>query len=234
LAAQRTPTTDGDDDDVDVDVDVDVDDDDVDDDAWETDFTQGTVEQNATTFIATKLPTVGLSATDDLPGFRPGIQTDNDLAQSIYNLAGNRAVEGYDFATEIALVNKAAKNSDTLTSAEFNQLKAAGIYGPTQQYHNLFDIGIPTNTTDLRGQTVKFPQNDLMKSFMVYLVNTGILTENDVARSLRNNVYNIGALDSNQQPRFPQILDEFARWNETGRPTQSPEKLGLSPIDIYG
>jgi hypothetical protein len=202
--------------------------------SWKTDFTAGTLEQNATTFIATKLPTVGLSATDDLPGFRPGIRTDNDLAQSIYNLAGNRAVEGYDFATEIALVNKAAKNSDTLTSAEFNQLKAAGIYGSTQQYHNLFDIGIPTNTTDLRGQAVRFPQNDLMKSFMVYLVNTGILTENDVARSLRNNVYNISALDSNQQPRFPQILDEFARWNETGRMTQSPETLGLSPIDIYG
>lgn len=201
---------------------------------WQSDFTAGTLEQNATTFIATKLPTVGLTAADDLPGFRPGIRTDNDLAQSIYNLAGNRAVEGYDFATEIALVNKAAKNSDTLTSAEFNQLKAAGIYGSTQQYHNLFDIGIPTNTSDLRGQTVRFPQNDLMKSFMTYLVNTGTLTENDVARSLRNNVYNISALDSRQQPRFPQILDEFARWNETGRMTQRPETLGLSPVDIYG
>jgi hypothetical protein len=190
--------------------------------SWQTDFTAGTLEQNATTFIATKLPTMGLSATDDLPGFRPGIRTDNDLAQSIYNLAGNKAVEGYDFATEIALVNKAAKNSDTLTSAEFDQLKAAGIYGPTQQYHKLFDIGIPTNTGDLRGQTVNFPQNDLMKSFMVYLVNTGMLTENDVARSLRNNVYNISAIDSNQQPRFPQILDEFAKWNATGRPTRKP------------
>jgi hypothetical protein len=190
--------------------------------AWKTDFTGGTLEQNATTFIATKLPTVGLSATDDLPGFRPGIRTDNDLAQSIYNLAGNKAVEGYDFATEIALVNKAAKNSDTLTSAEFDQLKAAGIYGLTQQYHKLFDIRIPTNTGDLRGQTVNFPQNDLMKSFMVYLVNTGMLTENEVASSLRNNAYNISALGSNQQPRFPQILDEFSKWNETGRPTRKP------------
>jgi hypothetical protein len=231
LAAQRTPTTDGDDDDdVDVDVDVDVDDDVDVNDAWETDFTQGTVEQNAVSFITPQITALGITEETALPNFKASIRNNEDLAEIVYKLAGDKAVEGYDFTNEVSILNRAINQPTTLTEAEFNQLNEAGAYRNGDYLEVAF--GIKSTITGTTGERrLTFPQNEISQAFMRYAVNAGLVKEDQVANSVQNNNYsfrtvtsgaNDGGVGLGSHEKVQQLAQEFKKWNSQGRPTRKP------------
>jgi hypothetical protein len=219
LAAQRTPTTDVD---VDVDDDVDVDVND----AWETDFTKGTVEQNAVSFITPQITALGITEETALPNFKASIRNNEDLAEIVYKLAGDKAVEGYDFTNEVSILNRAINQPTTLTEAEFNQLKEAGAYQGGDYLEVAFGIkSTQTGTTAERRLT--FPQNEISEAFMRYAVNAGLVKEDQVANSVQNNNYsfrtvtsgaNEGGVGLGSHEKVKQLAQEFKKWNSQGRP----------------
>ena len=198
--------------------------------AWENDFTQGTVEQNAVSFITPQITALGITEETALPNFKASIRNNEDLAEIVYKLAGDKAVEGYDFTNEVSILNRAINQPTTLTEAEFNQLNEAGAYRNGDYLEVAF--GIKSTITGTTGERrLTFPQNEISQAFMRYAVNAGLVKEDQVANSVQNNNYsfrtvtsgaNDGGVGLGSHEKVQQLAQEFKKWNSQGRPTRKP------------
>lgn len=176
------------------------------------DFTQGTVQQNAVPFITPKIAALGITPETSLPNFAAGIRTNEDLAEVVYNLAGNKAAEGYTFDAEVAMLNRAIKEPNTLTEAEFNQLREAGAYKGSTEYLKA-SFGINRSVTGAGTSVWTFPKNEITTGFLQYLASTGEMTQDEIANSIQDN----GSFKTNKN-----LESTFKSWNTQGRPTRKP------------
>jgi hypothetical protein len=188
-------------------------------DAWEIDFTKGTVEQNAQDYVA-NIGANLITEETDLSGFRTDIRTSEDLAEGIVKLAGDKDIEGYDFKPEIELVNRALYNRESITQDEFLNLADAGLvrFQGNEDFKFLeFAIG----TEDL-SSSIRYPKTPLMETFFRKMVADGILTENQVAQSVGDKGYTFPKSDiSFANGQSGKLDNELINWLNAGKPTTS-------------
>jgi hypothetical protein len=184
LAAQRISTTDGDDVDDGDDVVVEPD-----------GFVQQTgltARKSGEVFIESTLANLGFTDDMALPNFEVGIQSISDLAPLVYQLAGNKATEGYNFADEIDIITRAIYSPGELLPDEFEQLKALNIYKEGTRYAQALGLGNGVN--DQGQNTHLYPINPRNQEFIASLLESGRLTEAQLDKSIQGNNYNLSTL----------------------------------------
>jgi hypothetical protein len=151
-----------------------------------------TVRKSGEMFIESTLANLGFTDDMALPNFEVRIQSISDLAPLVYQLAGNKATEGYNFADEIDLITRAVYSPGELLPDEFEQLKALNIYKERTSYAQALGLG---NGVNDEGQiTHLYPINPRNQEFIASLLESGRLTEAQLQKSIQGNNYNLSTL----------------------------------------
>ena len=151
-----------------------------------------TVRKSGEMFIESTLTNLGFTDDMALPNFEVGIQSISDLAPLVYQLAGNKAREGYNFADEIDLITRAVYSPGELLPNEFEQLKAINIYKEGTRYAQVLGLGNGVN--DQGQNTHLYPINPRNQEFIASLLESGRLTEAQLEKSIQGNNYNLSTL----------------------------------------
>lgn len=171
-------------------------------------------------FVETQLKNLGFTDDMDLPGMPTDIRNIKDLGTKFVKLAGDKAVEGYNYTDEIELVNRYVNDSMSITSSELQDLKDAGIVRSNRSLENIWGITttkIPTTTVGTAGAATAtmpgssyaagnipsvpaaqperkkyaFPVNEKTASFVQYMVDNNYIKQNEIDTTRDNKQYNL-------------------------------------------
>jgi hypothetical protein len=118
-------------------------------------------------------------------------QNQEDIAEAIVELAGDKAVEGYNFADEIQLVNKVLTDPTSITYEEFKEIKENGVlFKYTARYYGVYGWQFSTSMVDGK-ITEQFMFNDTPQNreLVEYLLENGQVKEDNI--SIKGGKYTI-------------------------------------------
>jgi hypothetical protein len=207
LAAQRTPTTD--------DVDVDVDDDVVVEPEGFVRTTGQTTQSAAVDFTKSRLNQIGItdaSLENPINILKPRFQNQEDIAEAVVELAGDKAVEGYNFTEEIELVTKVLTDPTSITFEEFKEIKENSIlFDSTARYYGVYGWRFSRST--VAGKiTEQFMFNDTPQNreLVEYLLENGQVKEDNI--SIKDGKYTIKSnFNSGSQNQYEKYVLDFSR-----------------------
>jgi len=178
-------------------------------------------------YVQNKLTNLGITDETSLPGMSSDIRTVTDLSSRIYDLAGNKAVEGYNFADELDLVDRYLNDPTTLTNQEYQSLKDAKIV--PKQSSLMTRLGIQTRAESSGGQyreTYTIPITPETAGFVQFMLDKNYI-DDDKLKDDDANVYSFSDRDLNKNADIKTVFNLYLEDKARGG-------VSASPIDIFG
>jgi hypothetical protein len=178
-------------------------------------------------YVQNKLTNLGITDETSLPGMSSDIRTVTDLSSRIYDLAGNKAVEGYNFADELDLVDRYLNDPTTLTNQEYESLKDAKIV--PKQSSLMTRLGIRTTVESSAGryrEIYTIPITPETAGFVQFMLDKKYIDE-DKLKDDDANVYSFSDRDLNKNADIKTVFNLYLEDKARGG-------VSASPIDIFG
>jgi len=191
-----------------------------------------TTQSAAVDFTKSRLNQLGI--TDDslespINILRVGLQNQEDVANAIVALAGDKAVEGYNFEEEIQLVNKVLTDPTSISYEEFQEIKENNVlFKDTAKYYGVYGWDFDRSYVDGR-LTERFMFNDTPQNreLVQYLMDNGHLKEENI--SVKDGKYTVKSnFRSGSQNEYEKYVLDFSR-QSTASATPTTYTGGSAP-----